>query len=381
MTANPLRPVQDRIVALDVLRGFALFGVLLVNMLDFSGSALRAGTLGLRGTPIDQIVDIGIVLFAIAKFYLLFSFLFGVGFAVQMRRMEASGRPFIGFYLRRLIILLVIGSLHASFIWDGDILRLYALAGLLLLLVRKFPTRLLIGMALVIALAGLLYFSSVPDIAQTSTSMASDNIAVYSNGSYTDLVSHRLAGLEATFDIQIPMVLVMFLLGLAVGRSGILDQADRYRPFLRRWWLPALIIGLLGNGLMLVGFSDGSSWLVSLGIHVGAPALSLFYIAVVLLNVERLAWLAPVGQMALSNYLSQSIICTTLFYGYGVGLYDQLSPAVTLGLVVLIYSIQLVFSTWWMQHFRFGVMEWLWRSLTYGQLHSIRRTKSANTAS
>lgn len=126
-------PVRERIVVLDVLCGFALFGMLLVNMLDFSSSALRADTLGVRGSELDQLVDIAIAFFAITKFYLLFSFLFGVGFAVQMRRMQTTGRPFVGFYLRRLLFLFLIGLIHAVFIWDGDILRLYAAAGVLLL--------------------------------------------------------------------------------------------------------------------------------------------------------------------------------------------------------------------------------------------------------
>lgn len=373
MSVESPHPVRERIAALDVLRGFALFGVLLVNMLDFSGSALRAGTLGARGSELDQIVDVSIAFLAVTKFYLLFSFLFGVGFAVQMRRIEASGRPFVGFYLRRLLVLFVIGMAHAILLWDGDILRLYALAGVLLLLVRKLPTRLLLGGALVITLGGLVFFGGMSDMHQMSTMLSGQDISLYTDGSYLDLVQHRL-NQQFVIDIQIPMVLVMFLLGLGVGRSGILEQPERCLPFLRRWWLPALLLGLVGNSLLLIGYVDGNAWMISFGIHVGAPALSFVYVCAVLLNVERLRWLAPVGQMALSNYLAHSLLCTTLFYGYGLGWYDRLAPVWSSGLAVLIFAAQVVASHWWMQRFRFGLMEWLWRSLTYGQAQPLQRS-------
>ncbi len=135
MHPTPIQPNQERIVALDVLRGFALFGVLLVNMLDFSSSAFRDDSLGMRGNVLDQVVDVAILFFAVTKFYLLFSLLFGIGFAVQMQRLESTGRPVVSFFVRRMGVLLIIGLLHAILLWDGDILRLYAVAGLLLLLV------------------------------------------------------------------------------------------------------------------------------------------------------------------------------------------------------------------------------------------------------
>lgn len=372
MTAVKVQPIQNRIVVLDVLRGFALFGVLLVNMLDFSGSGIRAETLGMRGNELDQLIDLGIVFFAMTKFYLLFSFLFGVGFAVQMRRTEDSGRPFVGFYLRRLLVLFVIGMAHSILLWDGDILRLYALAGLMLLIVRGLPTRVLLGAAVAIALIGLVVFGTMSSVHEVSVMMSTDALSLYTEGSYLDLVAAR-AQQHFVLDIQIPMVLVMFLLGLAVGRSGVLDQPERYLPFVRRWWKWALPVGLIGNVLLIVGYAVGSTWLISFGVHVGAPALSFVYVCAVLINAERLRWLAPVGQMALSNYLTHSLVATTLFYGYGFGLYDQLSPTVMLLLVLAIFGAQVIFSAWWMKRFRFGLMEWVWRSLTYWQIQPIRR--------
>lgn len=369
---SEVRPLQERLVALDVLRGFALFGVLLVNMLDFSGSALRANTLGARGSEFDQLVDVLIVMFAVVKFYLLFSFLFGVGFAVQMRRVEGSGRAFVAFYLRRLAVLFIIGLAHAILVWDGDILRLYALAGLLLLLVRHLATPILLGLALIITLGGLIFFGSMGSLEAISTVVGAQAVPLFMNGAYWELVAYRFGHVQ-TVDMQIPMVLVMFLLGLVAGRSGLLDDPARYTPFLRRWWKWALPVGLVGNGLLIVGFVANAPWLVSFGVYVGAPALSFVYAAAVLLNVDRLRGLAPVGQMALTNYLTQSLLATTLFYGYGFGLYDQLSPTLSAALVFIIFGAQIILSRVWLRTFRFGLVEWLWRSLTYGEKQPLKR--------
>lgn len=370
-TLSPtIAPVRERIVVLDVLRGFALFGMLLVNMLDFSSSALRTDTLGIRGSELDQLVDVAIAFFAITKFYLLFSFLFGVGFAVQMRRMQTTNRPFVGFYLRRLLFLFLIGLIHAVLIWDGDILRLYAAASVLLLLVRNWSDAALLRLAGGIALLGLVVFSLIPYEAAT-TMTDPEQVRLFSEGTYSELVAYRL-GQQVVLDIQIPMVLVMFLVGLVVGRAGLLDQPERYQPFLRRSWKWALPLALAGNTLFLIGFEAQSMWMISAGIHIGAPLLSFVYAAWVLLYADKLRFFAPVGQMALTNYLLQSLIATTLFYGYGFGLYDRVLPVAMLLPVVAIFAAQTMFSRYWLAHYRFGPMEWLWRSLTYGQWQSWR---------
>ena len=370
MNTTTLTPVQQRITALDVLRGFALFGVLLVNMLDFSSSALRVDTLGVRGSELDQVVDLAIAFFAITKFYLLFSFLFGVGFAVQMRRMAATNRPFIGFYLRRLLVLLLIGFAHAILLWDGDILRLYAVAGVLLLVVRNWSDRVLLALAGVIPLVGLVIFSLLPYEAVASVTSA-ESLHLFTDGTYAEMVAHRLTE-QIVLDIQIPMVLVMFLVGLVVGRSGVLDEPQRYQPFLRHWWKRLLPFALVGNMLFLAGFEAKSMWLVSIGVHISAPLLSFVYVAWVLLYTEKLTFFAPVGRMALTNYLSQSLIATTLFYGYGFRLYDQVLPTLMFIMLLVIFAMQIVLSRFWLAQYRFGPMEWLWRSLTYGEWQPVR---------
>ncbi|MCU0474593.1 MAG: DUF418 domain-containing protein [Anaerolineae bacterium] len=370
MSAPAPKPLTHRLLALDVLRGFALLGIFVVNMVDFSSSGFRLGTLGVRGDTLDQIVDLAIAFFFVTKFYLLFSFLFGVGFAVQMRSAEAKGQPFVGVYLRRLAVLLLIGLAHAILIWDGDILRLYAVAGVLLLLVRPFSDRMLMTLAVVIAVGGLAFFGLVPSTQGGLFRTESVQTIVY--GNYADLVAMRLGNIYVP-DIQTPMVLAMFLTGMVIGRAGVLDDPARYRPFLRRAWKWALPVGLVGNGLLIVGFAEEDLWMTSIGVHIGAPALSFVYVCAVLLNADRLGWLAPIGQMALTTYLSHSLIGTTLFYGYGLGLYDQLAPTVTFALTFAIFALQVVISIGWMRAFRFGPVEWVWRSLSYGKLQPLLR--------
>lgn len=351
----------DRIEELDVLRGVALCGIFLVNMIDFSGSALRAGTLTMRGTIIDQLVDLLIAGFAITKFYLIFSFLFGVGFAVQMQRMQESGRPFVRLYMQRLGVLLAIGVAHTVLLWDGDILRLYAIAGLLLLILRKIPTKPLLMIAAGVIVSGTVYFSFVP-LDSSSTLMSSSSLAVYASGTYTDLVKHRLSE-QFVLDIQIPMVLAMFLLGLVVGRERIISNIHTHETFLRRAWKGALPLGILGSLAMLVGYATENSFLVSLSVHLGAPLLSFSYVALILLNARRLRLFAYAGRMALTNYLAHSVISTTLFYSYGFGLYDKLSATESTLLALAILSAQIAISKWWLSHNRMGPMEWLWRKM------------------
>jgi len=356
---------MERISSLDVLRGFALLGVLMVNLVDFSSSALRLDTLGIRGTGFDQIADLSLVFFALTKFYLLFSFLFGLGFSVQMRRMEAANRPFVGFYLRRLLVLFLIGVAHAVLVWEGDILTLYALAGVLLLLVRNLSARVLGVVAGGITLAGWLWFS-MASFGSFSNLTLAEGIPLFTSGTYLELVAYRMS-IPFVMDIQIPMVLVMFLTGLLVGRSGVMEHPERYRPVLKRTWKWVLPVALVGNGLFLVGYEMESMWMISTAVHVGAPLLSFVYVSLVLLYTEKMSFFSPVGRMALTNYLLQSVVATTVFYGYGLGLYDTLSPSGTLLLGLLFFAGQTLLSTAWLSRFRFGPMEWLWRSLTYGK--------------
>ncbi|HET9221138.1 MAG TPA: DUF418 domain-containing protein, partial [Roseiflexaceae bacterium] len=174
-------------------------------------------------------------------------------------------------------------------------------------------------------------------------------------------------------------------LGLYAGARGIFGNIPDHLPFIRRLWLWGLIVGVIGNLAYVIAGqvsnrSDPSPQLILalVGQTFGAPALSIFYMTSLVLLTRTAIWerhlqpLASVGRMAISNYLLQTLICTTLFYGYGFGLYGQVGAAAGVLLTIAIYALQIPLSVWWLGHFRFGPVEWLWRSLTYGQRQPMR---------
>jgi uncharacterized protein len=394
-----VRPHQ-RIVSVDILRGFAVLGILLVNMLSFSGY-FHIPPHQLTGLNRAAVLLIKFV--AQAKFYTLFSFLFGWGMAIQMERAgqreDESPSP-VPFYVRRLLILLLIGLAHAILIWDGDILVTYALLGLLLLLFRKRSGRTLLVVAVICLLIPILISTPGP---AASLRAAYDGLReplrramlegyranVLVEGSYAEAVAHRVKALlfgHSGILYTGPHVFGMFLLGLYVGRRRILHDIPAHLPLFRRVLRWGLIVGLPCNLL----FVAATNWpdlvpsayaeLATRGARtIAGSALSLFYVSAIVLLTRRRAWLhrlmplAAVGRTALSNYLLQSIVGTFVFYGYGLGLYGELGLAITLALTFLLFRAQVGLSEWWLgERFRFGPAEWLWRSLSYGKLQPMK---------
>ncbi len=396
---------DERIEAVDALRGFCLLGILMVNMALFAGP-LQALLLAEPWWPArhDRMATFAIRALAEGKFYALFSMLFGFGMAIQMQRARARGRRFVGVYLRRLLVLLAIGLLHGLLLWYGDILALYALMGFILLLFSRVSTRvnlIIAGVAYVVptvlyvGLTGLIGLAQLsPQGAQkinTAFTAAAEEteaqalaaVPAYAEGSWAAIFDQRLIDLQSTLGFTLwlsPTILALFLLGLCVGRIGILHDPARYDRLLR--WLAGwgLLLGLLLNtGMAWIAEVSDPMMLGPLGVArqllytVGMPLLSFGYAALIVRLMQQPAWqrrlspMAAAGRMALTNYLGQTIICTTLFYSYGLGLFGKVGPAFGLLLVIAIYAAQLALSTWWLRRFRFGPLEWLWRSLTYAR--------------
>ncbi|MFZ5823849.1 MAG: DUF418 domain-containing protein [Bacillota bacterium] len=374
-------PEGERIAIIDTLRGFALFGILLVNMRVFSTPWIdpEASALLFPG-PLDRAVDWSVRFLAEGKFYTLFAFLFGLGIWLQGERGHDTR-----LLRRRLLFLLLLGLLHALFIWSGDILAPYALLGLLLLLFRRRSTRTIIIWMMILLAIPLGLSSWLNSLADGEpgglSAMASWMLELYRHGTYGEIVGFRLlelglsyVAMAATFGLY--QVLTLFLAGLLAGRFSLFREPERHRALLRRvlfWGLP---LGAAGSLLALL--SD-SLPLLTLGALLGGPGLGFAYGAgLTLLSLrpgwtERLAPLTAAGRMAFTNYLLQSVICTLIFYSYGLGLYGQVGPAAGLILSFLIYSLQLLLSRWWLARFRSGPLEWLWRSLTYRRLLPLRR--------
>jgi len=340
--------------------------------------------------------------FAEGKFYTMFSFLFGLGLFLQMSRAEARGVRFVPIYIRRLIVLLGIGLIHAIFIWSGDILVLYAVLGFPLLLFRHQSTRALLTWAIIVwSIPILLTTTNVAlveaarsspqaaaDINRSFAQSAAENraaleqaMAVYARGNFGEITQQRLRDLGFQYSAVVfaaPPVFAMFLLGLYAGRRGIFGDIPAHAPLLRRVRTWGLILGMTGNLLYALGSEasrrgrlDMGTLAIVGGQAVGSVALCLFYIAALTLLLQDLRWqgrlgrLAPVGRMALTNYLLESLICTMIFNGYGLGLYGRVGPAAGLLLSVVIYLLLIPFSGWWLHRFRFGPVEWIWRTLTY----------------
>ncbi len=412
--ATTLSPVQgnERIDALDVLRGFALLGVLLMNIEGMVGplnGAITGINPALEGA--DRWADALVYFFVQGKFYPLFSLLFGMGFAVMMQRAADAGRPFVRLYLRRVLALLAIGLAHALLVWSGDILTTYALVALVLLLFfRDTPQSrlpkwgiafMLLPIALVLLFGVLVEAAGLT--AEGATQMAEMQLEseaamtaqvegqrqAQGSGSYAQAVAQRWSDFTVMMGYLVfwgGQLLGLFLLGGWFVRSGAIARPGQHaalHAWLRWASLPA------GMAMMAV-----SMWLeptVEMGVAGlrGSTAMCLAMAGGVLMCLGYLAWivrglpsgplagglraLAPAGRMALTNYLVQSIVCTFVFSGYGLGYFEQLPRAWQVPFVFGFYSVQVLASHWWLGRFRFGPMEWLWRAATYLQLPPMRR--------
>jgi uncharacterized protein len=413
-TSTPLAPVQpaERIQIVDILRGFALFGILFVNMTIFSQPMQAIVLPADPNLPFYDRAALWLIhALGEGKFYALFSLLFGLGLTLQMERIEGRGGRFVPLYARRLLVLLGIGLVHAFLIWMGDILILYALLGFLLILFRKArPRTLLIWVVILIALpllfsaaatALIAWASNFPEatsqieqsFAQTEAAFVSDlqrAAQVYTHGDFAAITAQRVSdyfGIGMTgFAVMGFNVMAMFLLGVYFGKRGFFKNLPENQGLFRKLLLWGLLIGLTGNLLyatLIIPISriyqTWTLFLATTGQTVGAPLLMLAYVSALCLLAlspgwgKRLRVLAPVGQMALTNYLMQSIICTLIFYGYGLGLFGKVGHAAGIAMAIAIYLLQIPFSHWWMKRFYYGPAEWLWRSLTYLKPQPFRR--------
>lgn len=286
---------KDRIEVVDILRGFALIGVLMVNLVDLGTSMFVAGYVRPAWGLLDSLAEGFIFLFGAGKFYLIFSFLFGLGFALQMGRMEGRGQAFVPIYRRRLVILFIIGWILFLFIWRGDILRMYALLGFLLLWWRHLSTRTLLMIAAVsMGLSFLVaWIGAALTLNPTDADLAKET-AIFLQPSYLEMVIHRLTTPSETLwlIVQLPSVLAMFMLGLIVGRGDYLQRLETLKPWLKTLAWIALPIGLVGNVVFGWAYEAKEPFIGAIGITIGAPLLSLSYLVAVIFFANRLRPLA-----------------------------------------------------------------------------------------
>jgi len=459
----------ERIDLMDVLRGFALIGILLMNVEWFNRPIAELLRLDTGLTGIDHAVAWCVKIFVEGKFYKLFSLLFGMGFAVMLTRAEAKGQPFAAMFVRRMAALLLFGMLHMVLFWGGDILHDYAVGGLLLLgwvalfrwrRLRKFDTDRFVRRFSLIAIAvplvvgaaigfgyglardpgesrraweerqrveprveamladakagrrdliadpkkkeGKVDLDKLP-AAQRIEKQAekharrraehdkevADEIKAFSQPSYWEATRFRtmfsLQKLAKTPIFALFILLPIFLLGFWLIRSGVVRNPE---PHLGAYRIVALVGLLFGFMLSVAAYTilnHPATQLVNVFSVVGFMMnlcgqllMAAGYFASFVLMMqrarwrERLHWLAPMGRMALTNYLMHSLILTTLFYGYAFAQFGRISRAPQMLLVVAIIAMQALLSRWWLSRFQYGPLEWLWRSITYWQWQSLR---------
>jgi uncharacterized protein len=312
-------------------------------------------------------------------------------------------------YLRRLAVLAAIGVAHYVILWEGDILRIYAVLGVLLLLFRNRSPRFLLAAALAAFLVASFWGqyspANPPPLARPDPEsqylVALEGLSANerqneaeqalewakADGSYMDLVAARarmlIVGLPSFLALWHAQIFGMFLLGLYAARRRLFDEPGRHRRFALVVLLMGGILGLGANALLfLSAFGMGMRGLGQQVMQhlyaLGGPLLTLSYIAGITLLCQRgrvaraLAVIAPVGRMGLTNYLMHSVVGTTLYYGYTFGLYGKVGPAMGIAVSAVVFACQIPMSHWWMARFRFGPAEWVWRSLTYMRAQPMR---------
>lgn len=389
---------STRSARIDALRGLAVFGILLINLWGFvyGYTALRYGVVDVSATSGDRLAVFFAAAFAEQKFYPIFAFLFGAGFWLQIRSLEErSGLEHAKLvYLRRLKWLLAVGILHGTLLWFGDILTAYALTGFWLLrrageswpeIRQSIKLTVIVNLAMLLATAIIMAtLSGLPDYGAETASEALLANAIYTQGGWSDVMRARINDFGMNiggFWLFVPRIALLFLLGIAAVQRGWLMHPGQHRGL---WWR-VLLVGLVVALPLNLWFGyEALSWaldpegapgafhLASLILELAGPALAAAYVAVFMLAGPRVlqvlaALLAPVGRMALTNYLMQSFACGLLLHAYGLGLGALLSRAQLMVVWAGIVLVQILFSRWWLSTHEQGPMEAMWRRYTYRQ--------------
>ena len=395
---------QDRVGVLDVLRGFALAGILVINAMSILAVKGSTPAFTVDIPPADRAVQDLILFFIESKFFTLFSLLFGIGFAIQIQSAERQGSAFLPRISRRMVGLLLFGILHIVLLWDGDILVIYAITGILLIAFRKSSysriKRWVIGLLAVPGVLVLVIFlytliarltsSGANTFANSDRSLAkefanTEAIQKLLETGFIGGIGERISTyleLSPLLLSRIPTVLAMFLIGLYLGRSNFIRELPEKMEILRKVRFWGLAIGFALMLLIVLGtkFLPTVSALVAIieDQYLAGPILCLGYASAITIsflnnpNRKIYGFFSKVGRMALTNYLSQSLVLTFVSYGWGLGLAMKLDGFQVLGICFLIYISQIALSGLWLRKFRFGPLEWIWRCITYWKILTIK---------
>jgi len=389
---------KSRIEIIDVLRGITLLGIVMVHFMEQYYAGMHPEShqnfeIKFLG---DQIMQIFIGIFISGKFYLIFSFLFGLSFFIQLNNSESDTKFFIRFFWR-LVILFAIGFVHHLH-YRGDILTIYAMLGVGLLICYKLPDRFLLILALALAInVPSLIVRGIQSVIQPqleiqqlfggSNDVNEKYFETLKSGSYLDVLKANLQEFEFKYQFQVVsgriyITMGLFLLGLYAGRKRIFENWVEYLPQFKKSLKSSLwvIVGLVLFGLVFFGGAEAVKiklpevvqWTVGgFLLDIFNLTLAVIYVAGIMLLFNKSNWhrrlmhFYSVGRIGLTTYLVQTICGVLLFFGFGVGLLGEVGVLVTVGIGILIFIGQIYFSKWWLTRFRYGPVEWLWRSLTY----------------
>jgi len=408
-TNNPVSLVE-RADILDILRGIALLGICLANYPVFSLYIFQSSEV-LEKMPtamIDKWISYFHFTFIDGKFYSLFSLLFGIGFSIILLRTRTKGMGLSIFY-RRIVILLLMGLAHSLLLWEGDILLLYALIGLLLPLFRNVPDK-----KLIFLWALFIMFPIFMDLIKVLTdnhlnmskpiekmALAADKVNgitdanwrtwLLDHQSYMDLIRYNQSGIFWRYqglleNNRIFKVLGMFLLGLYVGRKLIYRKLEENKALLKQIQFYGFVVGLpvsIAHAYLSLDahyLPEAFALLDTVAYAFSVVPLSLAYTCTICLwflkgsHRKLLQLFSAPGRMALTNYILQTVLGISIFYGLGLGMGGKTGLIYVVLIAIAVYSLEIVLSHFWLKYFNYGPLEWLWRQLTYGKKLPLKKT-------
>jgi uncharacterized protein len=400
-----LSKTSDRIQVIDVLRGFALLGIVLVHMVEqyYAGPMPESITSQLHPSIADHIAQGFTTTFIMGKFYMIFSFLFGLSFFIQFSKHDGN---FVTRFTWRLTILFIIGMIHHLH-YRGDILTIYAMLGLPLLLLHRLPDKSLLVLSLVLILniptvimrtVQLITGVAAPDLFAGDQSEWLAYFNTVKSGAYPDILVANLYSFDDKMLFQVLfgrlyITLGLFLLGVYAGRKKLFERIDQKLISIKKArnfaWLTVL------GCIVLTGAIFGLTTLMKLklsqeaGMLIGGfffdtfnSALAVVYFTVIVLLFQKQKWherlmvFYGVGRMGLTTYVMQSAIGTFIFFSFGLGLINEIGALMSLLLGIAIFVVQIVFANYWFRYYAYGPLEWLWRSLTYLKVQRLKAVSS-----
>ncbi len=397
---------KDRLETIDMLRGFALLGIIIANIVWYLYPAYLQQDPSFKNewttfwNNSDYTVQSALAMFVVGKFVLLFSMLFGFGMVIMQERTAIKRLNFWGIYSRRLIALFIFGSIHAYFIWFGDILTDYAILGFLLLLMHKLKPRTLLFISItlyslliiLITLGSLSADSSAMmiNISEEDQKLIQSTIDTHQTGNIQQLIEANIAertyytmrnglyalysGMPLAYLISNLPFLLIFMFGAAIAKNKWVHHFQQHRKGFFITWLFTLLTG--GTLNWALPFIVEDQYAVQTIQYISSPLVTIFY-AISLIFIYHtvkgkkvLHWFTFPGRMAFTNYISQSIICTFLFGPFALGVYGKLQLTTAIMIAIAIYIFQMFLSKWWLSKFRFGPLEYIWRMITYWGIRS-----------